>query len=112
MLESITYPKLMSLTIKALYSKNFDPEIKDFIFFAAHKNGLLDEKGQRTARYYELMNDDLEVLIRSIAGQQKQASGLCACGCGRNPAGRGKYATAACRNRVSRTSKRLKKRAA
>ena len=104
MLTEITSDKLMVVTIKALLSENLDLDIKDFILFAAHKNGLVDEQGQQTAKF-SLMNDDREKLIRELKGHHKHASGLCACGCGRNPRGRSKYATAACRKKVSRSVK-------
>ena len=102
----------MALTIKAIYAKNLDPDIKQLILSVAHKNGLLDANGEKTPKYFALMNGDLESLIRTVTGYQKSASGLCSCGCGRNPAGRGKYATTACRKRMSRTLKRGKKEAA
>jgi len=112
MLSAVTIPQLMSLTVRAFFIKDLDPEIKDFILFVAHKKGLVDEQEEKTDYYYALMNDDLEKLIRTLTDNQKQASGLCACGCGRDPNGRGKYATAACRKKASRTLKRLKKEAA
>jgi hypothetical protein len=112
MLSAITKDRLMSLTVKASFTKDLDPEIKDFIMFVAYKNGLVDEQEEKTDYYYALMNDDLEKLIRKLTGKQKQAIGLCACGCGRDPHGRGKYATAACRKNASRTLQRLKKEAA
>ena len=98
----------MALTIKAIYAKNLDPDIKQLILSVAHKNGLLDANGEKTPKYFALMNNELESLIRTV----KSASGLCSCGCGRNPAGRSKYATIACRKRMSRTLKRVKKEAA
>ena len=112
MLSAIKFDQLMSLTIKATYTEGLDSEIRDFILFAAYKNGLVDEQEEKTDYYYVLMNDDLEKLIRKLTGKQKQASGLCACGCGRDPKGRGQYATAACRQKASRTLRRLKKEAA
>jgi hypothetical protein len=112
MLSAVTMNRLMSLTVKAFFIKDLDPEIKDFIIFVAHKKGLVDEQEEKTDYYQALMNDDLEKLIRKLTGKQRQATGLCACGCGRDPNGRGKYATAACRKKASRTLKRLKKEAA
>ena len=112
MLSAVTIPQLMSLTVRAFFIKDLDPEIKDFILFLAHKNDLVDDQGEKTEYYYFQMNDELEKLIRKLTGKENQASGLCACGCGRDPKGRGKYATSACRQKASRTIKRLKKEAA
>src|SRR5262249_31491875 len=108
MFSPITTEMLMALTIKAIFDKNLDPDIKQLILSVAHKNGLLDANGEKTPKYFALMNGDLESLIRTVTS----GSGLCSCGCGRNPAGRGKYATTACRKRMSRTLKRGKKEAA
>ena len=108
MFSPITTEMLMALTIKAIFDKNLDPDIKQLILSVAHKNGLVDVNGEKTPKYFALMNGDLESLIRTV----KSASGLCSCGCGRNPAGRAKYATTACRKRMSRTLKRVKKEAA
>ena len=105
MFSSITNELLMSLTVKALYTKDLDPEIRDFILFVAYTNGLLNEHGEKTDSYLALMTDDLEKLVRKLTGKQKQASGLCICGCGRNPRGRSRYARAACRKKVSRYGK-------
>ena len=112
MFPQITTEMLMALTIKAIYAKNLDPDIRQLILSVAHKNGLVDVNGEKTPNYFALMNGDLESLIRTVTGYQKSASGLCSCGCCRNPAGRSRYATTACRKRRSRTLKRVKKEAA
>jgi len=112
MLSTLTKDRLMSLTVKAFFTKDLDADIKDLIMFVAHKNGLIDEQEEKTDYYYVLMTEDLEKLIRKLTGKEKQASGLCACGCGRDPHGRGKYATAACRKKASRTAQRLQEEAA
>jgi hypothetical protein len=51
MQSAITFEQLISVIVKAFYTKNLDPEIKDFILFAAHKNGLVDEQGKTTPKY-------------------------------------------------------------
>src|SRR5947207_3339103 len=102
MLSAITLEQLMSVTVKGFHTENLDSEIRDFILFAAHKNGLVDEDGTTTPKYFGLMTDDLEKLIRKLSGYQTKAAGLCACGCGRNPRGRSRFATAACRLKVFR----------
>ena len=105
MFNQMTHDVLMSLTVKAFHAKDLDSEIRDFILFAAHKNGLVDEQGNTTPKYFSFMNDALEQRIRQLTGFQKKAVGLCACGCGRNPSGRSRYATTACRKKVSRLTK-------
>jgi hypothetical protein len=74
---------------------------------AAHKNGLVDEEGQPVARYYALITAEHEPLIRELTGYQKKAAGLCACGCGRNPRGRGQHATEACRLKAFRQKRKV-----
>ena len=105
MLTEVTSDKLMVVTIKALFSNNLDPDIKDFILFAAYKNDLVNEQGEKTPKYFASIGGDHEKLIRELTGYQKKPAGLCACGCGRNPHGRSRYATAACRKKVSRFAK-------
>ena|SRR5262249_57737388 len=105
MLTEVTSDKLMVVTIKALFSENLDPDIKDFVLFAAYKNDLVNEQGEKTPKYFSSIDDDHEKLIRKLTGYQKKPAGLCACGCGRNPYGRSRYATAACRKKVSRSVK-------
>lgn len=105
MLSAITFDQLMFLTVKAFYIKNLDPQIKDFILFTAHKNGLVDEQDKRTSKYLSFINDHHEKLIRELTGYQKKPAGLCACGCGKNPRGHGQYATEACRTRACRKRK-------
>jgi|SRR5262249_3914909 len=105
MLTEVTSDKLMVVTIKALFSENLDPDIKDFVLFAAYKNDLVNEQGEKTPKYFSSIDDDHEKLIRKLTGYQKKPAGLCACGCGRNPYGRSRYARAACRKKVSRFGK-------
>ena len=94
--------ELIKLLIRARYEKHFPPKKKAILLAAGQKCGLIGEQGQRTSKYYALMNDEIEQLARELTGQSKRSERSCPCGCGRTVKGKAKYASSGCRKRVSR----------
>jgi len=91
--------ELVKLLVHAKYEKHFPPKKKAILLAAGQKCGLIDEQGQRTSKYFALINDEVEQLARELTGQSKQPERPCPCGCGKPVRGRAKYAKRACKQR-------------
>lgn len=102
LLGKMSILNLILLLVRVRYEKHFPAKKKAILIAAGQKCGLIDEQGQRTAKYYGLVNDEVEKLARELTGQTKRASHPCLCGCGKPARGKAKYASMACRKRVSR----------
>jgi hypothetical protein len=97
-----TLHDLVLLVARSRYEKGLGVAKKTAIRLAAQKYGLLDAEGRTTSKYFALLNDEVEQLVRELTGKTEHAAGLCLCGCGRMTRGRAKTATIACRKRLSR----------
>src|ERR1043166_8880856 len=95
-----TLHDLVLLVVRLRHEKGLNDKARGQITHTAQNYGLLDAEGRPTSKYFALIDDEAEKLARELTGQTKQASGLCACGCGRMVRGRAKTATQACRKRV------------
>jgi hypothetical protein len=92
---------LVLLLVRARLEKGMAQEKKEAIAQLGKQYGLLDERGGRTAKYFALLDTEVENLTRQLVGQVR----LCVCGCGRR-AQFGPFARKVCRftRRVRRKS--------
>ncbi len=97
--------ELVKLLVKARYEKYLSPQKKAIIIKAGQRYGLIDGEERRTAKYFALVNDEVEQLARELTGQSKRPERPCQCGCGKPVRGKAQYATTRCRKRVSRWTK-------
>jgi len=97
--------ELVKLLVKARYEKYLPPKKKAIIIKAGQKYGLIDGQERRTAKYFALINDEVEQLARELTGHSKRPERPCRCGCGKSVRGKAHYATTTCRKRVSRWTK-------
>ena len=97
--------ELVKLLVRARYEKYMPPQKKAIIIKAGQKYGLIDGQERRTAKYFALINDEVEQLARELTGHSKRPERPCRCGCGKPVRGKAHYATTRCRKRVSRWTK-------
>ncbi len=94
--------ELVKLLVKAGYEKSLPPQKKAIIIKAGQEYGLIDGQERRTAKFFALVNDEVEQLARELTGHSKRPERPCRCGCGKPVRGKALYATTRCRKRMSR----------
>ena len=97
-----TLHDLVLMIVRLRYERGLSDNIRAHIMKAGREHGLIDTDGSVTPLYFALMSDEAEKLARDLTGHNEQATGLCACGCGRMVRGKAKTATQSCRKRLSR----------